>query len=78
MAAPSRKTAHVPAPPTVDELDDHLLEADYDSGSLARGRAYAEEDRVSLLSSEPGLIKAVCRGSGQATYVVRIRWNRGR
>jgi superfamily II DNA or RNA helicase len=67
----------VPAPPTVDELDDQFLDAVYDPGSLTRGRAYADEDRVSLLSSEPGVIKAVCRGSGQATYVVRVRWRHG-
>ncbi len=66
----------MPASPSVDHLDDHLLEAVYDPGSLARGRAYAEEDRVSLLGSEPGTINAVCRGSGRATYVVRVRWTR--
>ena len=66
----------VPAPPTVDELDDRLLDELYDPGSLARGRAYAEEDRVKLLRSEPGTITAVCRGSGQTTYVVRIGWSR--
>jgi superfamily II DNA or RNA helicase len=70
------RTSALPAPPTVDQLDDHLLEAVYDRGSLARGRAYAEEGRASVLSSEPGLIKAVCRGSGHATYVVRVRWGR--
>jgi superfamily II DNA or RNA helicase len=63
--------------PTVAELDDRFLESSYDPGSLARGRAYADESRVTLLSSEPGSIKAVCRGSGRATYVSTIRWERG-
>ena len=45
-------------------------------GHSTRGRAYADEDRVTVLSSEPGLIKAVCRGSGRAAYVVWIRWSR--
>ena len=73
--SPPRKTpATVSAPPSVDELDDHFLDAFYDPGSHARGRAYADEDRVSLLSSTPGAIKAVCRGSGRATYVVQVRW----
>jgi len=66
----------VPASPSVDDLDDQFLETVYDPGSLVRGRAYAEGDRVSLLGSEPGTINAVCRGSGLATYVVRVRWNR--
>ena len=66
----------MPVPPTVDALDDRLLDAVYDPGTLARGRVYAEEGRASVLSSEPGLIKAVCRGSGPATYVVRVRWSR--
>jgi superfamily II DNA or RNA helicase len=66
----------VPAPSIVDELDDRVLASVYDPGSLARGRAYADEDRVSLLGSEPGLLKAACRGSGRASYVMRIRWRR--
>jgi superfamily II DNA or RNA helicase len=72
----SKDPSRVTAPPTVDQLDDRLLDLVYDPGSVARGRAYAEEGRVTLLSTEPGLIKAVCRGSGAATYVVRVRWSR--
>lgn len=67
----------MPVPPTVAALDDQFLDASYDPGSLARGRAYADESRVTLLGSEPGSIKAVCRGSGRATYVVAIRWELG-
>jgi superfamily II DNA or RNA helicase len=65
----------VSAPSNIDELDDDLLDAFYDSATLARGRAYANDDRVTLLSSDPGTIKAVCRGSGRASYVVLITWS---
>jgi superfamily II DNA or RNA helicase len=65
----------VPAPPPIDQLDDDVLDEMYDDGSLARGRAYATEDRVRIIESGPGLIRSVCKGSGQATYLVRIRWH---
>ena len=55
-------------------LDDDLLEDSYDLGSLTRGEGYAEEDRVRLVRNEAGSIDAVCRGSGTASYVVRVRW----
>ncbi|MBK5221642.1 MAG: DEAD/DEAH box helicase [Acidimicrobiia bacterium] len=61
--------------PSIVELDDELLDELYDSGSVARGRRYADEDRVKLLSSEPGAIKAACRGSGRISYLLWIRWN---
>jgi superfamily II DNA or RNA helicase len=64
----------VPLPPDDDALE-ALLEEMYDSGSVARGRAYAAERRVRLLESPPGTLKAVCRGSGDASYAVWIRWN---
>ncbi|CAN5665127.1 DEAD/DEAH box helicase [soil metagenome] len=63
------------APPSIDVLDDDSLSAFYDIGSRERGRVYADADRVTLLSSEPGIIKAVCLGSGRASYVVTIRWS---
>ena len=58
--------------PSIDALNE-LLDTYYDPRSL-RWTAYAAEDRVQLLSVNPGLITAVCRGSGRNTYVVRIRW----
>jgi superfamily II DNA or RNA helicase len=61
--------------PGVDALDDDVLHRWYDAGSLVRGRTYADEDRVRLLGVEPFSIKAVCRGSGSAAYLVRIRWS---
>ena len=60
---------------TIDALDDGFLRRHFDGGSYQRGVAYAEEDRVRLLTSEPGVLDAVCRGSGQSSYVVRIRWS---
>ena len=63
------------SPPGIDALDDRLLEECYDPGSVERGRAYAAENRVQLLGVEPGLVKAVCRGSGRNTYVVGLRWS---
>jgi superfamily II DNA or RNA helicase len=65
----------MPPPPSLAVLDDAFLRDSFDPGSLARGRAYADEHRVKLLSSMPGEIKAVCRGSAQATYLVRIKWS---
>jgi superfamily II DNA or RNA helicase len=61
--------------PSIDALDDHLLDEWYDPASVERGRAYAAEDRVQLLGVEPGLVKAVCRGSGRNTYVMALRWS---
>jgi len=55
-------------------FDDSVLDALFDPGSLGRGRAYADDGRATVLASGPGAIDAVCRGSGQATYVVRLRW----
>ncbi|MEO6628490.1 MAG: hypothetical protein ABIP03_07950, partial [Aquihabitans sp.] len=65
----------MPPPITIEDLDDHRLAGFYDQGSLARGRAYAQERRITVLGSEPGSINAVCIGSERATYVVRIRWH---
>jgi hypothetical protein len=67
----------VPPSATVDEHGDDVLESFYDPGSLERGRAYADEGRATVLSSEPGTIDAACLGSGRASYVVRIRWSSG-
>ena len=63
-------------PPNIDVLDDILLDAWYDPGAVARGRAYAREDRVRLLGASPGSIKAACEGSARASYVVGVRWSR--
>jgi superfamily II DNA or RNA helicase len=61
-------------PPDLDLLDDHRLAELYDAGSRARGRAYADEGRIELLQSDGNTIKAACRGSGGAAYVLTIRW----
>jgi superfamily II DNA or RNA helicase len=65
----------VPGPSSIDVLDDERLMELYDRGSLARGRAYADEGRARVLGSGPGSVKAVCSGSGRATYVVQVRWS---
>lgn len=64
----------MPDPTHIDQLDDGVLESFYDVGSLARGRVYAQEDRVKVLDSQPGGLIASCQGSGQALYTVRIEW----
>jgi len=60
--------------PTVDLIDHDVLYEFYDPGSIARGRAYADEGRAALLDGRPGTIAAVCRGSGRASYLVDISW----
>lgn len=64
-----------PAAPTILELSDDLLDELYDDGAVERGEGYADEDRVRLLESKAGLIRSVCKGTGRATYLVRIRWH---
>ncbi|MEZ5183730.1 MAG: DEAD/DEAH box helicase [Acidimicrobiales bacterium] len=64
----------MPAPP-IHELSEDVLEELYDDGAIDRGAGYALEDRVKIIESKPGKIRAVCRGSGRATYLVRIRWH---
>ena len=59
--------------PPVDVFDDDLLHEIYDWATVTRGRTYADEGRVRVLGSEPGLVKAVCRGSGRASYVMWVR-----
>jgi superfamily II DNA or RNA helicase len=68
----------VTTPSSIDALDDRLLDEYYDAGAVARGRAYAADDRVELMGVEPGLVKAVCRGSGRNVYVVGLRWSNDR
>ncbi|MCC5953165.1 MAG: DEAD/DEAH box helicase [Acidimicrobiia bacterium] len=63
-------------PINIDELADDQLDDLYDPGALARGQTYAEEGRVTIVSSDARSITAVCLGSGRATYLVRIRWTR--
>jgi len=63
-----------PTPPDVIELDDRCLAVLYDPGALARGAGYADDGRVAIIRSEPGVIQAVCAGSSRESYVVRIRW----
>ncbi|MGB6059771.1 MAG: SNF2-related protein, partial [Microthrixaceae bacterium] len=65
----------MPDPIHIHQLDDGVLESFYDVGSLARGRVYAQEDRVEVLDSQPGALIAACQGSGQAVYAVRIEWS---
>ena len=65
------------APPAIEVLDDALLSAHYDPGIELRGRTYAAEDRITMLGSAPGTIKAICRGSGRSSYVLKVRWREG-
>lgn len=55
------------------------LERFFDTGSLARGIAYAREDRVVKLSSlsPDGELTAEVLGSGRQTYVVHLRLTLG-
>jgi superfamily II DNA or RNA helicase len=62
-------------PPSIIAFDDDVLADLYDQGALLRGWSYAAEDRVRLVESAPGIVRSVCRGSGQATYLVRLRWH---
>lgn len=64
--------------PTDDDALEALLDDMYDPGSVARGRVYAEEQRVRLLDAPTGTLKAVCRGSGGSSYAVWIRWSETR
>ncbi|MGB3409738.1 MAG: DEAD/DEAH box helicase [Microthrixaceae bacterium] len=59
----------------VEQLSDGILVTFYDVGSLARGRAYAQEDRVKIIHASPGELSSFCQGSGQAVYTVRIGWD---
>ncbi|NHC11433.1 DEAD/DEAH box helicase [Stutzerimonas degradans] len=40
----------------------------FSDNALARGKQYAEEDRVTLLREDDGLIEASCRGTGGKRY----------
>lgn len=62
----------------VSIFDDDLLSDLFDPGSLTRGRAYAADGRAHILKSVPGVIDALCHGSGRSEYLVRIRWEPGR
>ena len=59
----------------LDVLDDQLLAAMYDPGSLQRGRAYANEGRVQLLRSKGNSIRSACRGSAGQAYLQSIEWS---
>ncbi len=65
----------MPDRPDLDILDDDLLRSRHDPGTLERGRRYAAEGRVDVISTEDGAIKALCRGSGRTSYVVWVRWS---
>ncbi|MFN8019328.1 MAG: DEAD/DEAH box helicase [Acidimicrobiales bacterium] len=58
----------------IETFDDQTLRGLFDDGSFARGRAYADERRVTLLETKPDSLKAVCLGSGTSAYLVRVRW----
>ncbi len=58
----------------IDALDADFLAEMFDPPAIARGRTYAVEDRVRLLNTDAGLIRAVCRGSGRRSYVVALTW----
>ncbi len=64
----------MPPPPGLHALTDQVLADLYDPGALVRGRAYAAEGRVQLLTTKPGSLRAVVEGSGRNTYVVQVMW----
>ncbi len=61
-------------PTGVAVLDDDVLASFFDPGSLQRGRGYASEDRVRLVSTRTGLLTAAVEGSQRNTYITRVEW----
>ncbi len=57
-----------------------MLAECFDPGVLQRGKAYAAESRVQILTSPAGSLKATVSGSARNPYAVRVRWRgtRGR
>ncbi|HET8930621.1 MAG TPA: SWIM zinc finger family protein, partial [Acidimicrobiales bacterium] len=51
-----------------------VLAENYDAGSIDRGVGYADDRRVRLITTGPGLVSSVVEGSGRNTYVVRVAW----
>ena len=51
-----------------------LLEDFFDPRSLARGQVYAAEGRITMFEESGKGVRAVCLGSGDSAYIVRIKW----
>ena len=60
--------------PTIDVLTDRPLMSVYSAGAWQRGQAYAQQRRANVLSDEPGRLRGVVAGSGNATYLVSVTW----
>ncbi|MFZ6048850.1 DEAD/DEAH box helicase [Pseudomonas sp. CR3202] len=57
----------------LDQLRQLDWRLDFDPGALARGEAYAREDRIRLLSLDDKAIETSCEGSPGHVYTQRIR-----
>jgi superfamily II DNA or RNA helicase len=62
-------------PPGVHELTDAVLRRFYDPRSIQRGRLYAQQRRVEVLRSEPGLATGIVRGNRPEPYLVEVEWS---
>ncbi|MEI2817084.1 MAG: SWIM zinc finger family protein [Microthrixaceae bacterium] len=59
---------------SIHELTEDVLRRSYDRGSLMRGRTYAAEDRVRVVSAAPGLLVGLATGHASQPYRVQVAW----
>ncbi|MBK6669138.1 MAG: SWIM zinc finger family protein [Actinobacteria bacterium] len=59
---------------SIHELTEDVLRRSYDRGSLIRGRTYAAEDRVRVVSAAPGLLVGLATGHASQPYRVQVAW----
>ena len=59
---------------SIHELTEDVLRRSYDRGSLLRGRTYAAEDRVRVVSAAPGLLVGLATGHASQPYRVQVAW----
>jgi hypothetical protein len=59
---------------SIHELTEDVLRRSYDRGSLMRGRTYAAEDRVRVVSAAPGLLVGLATGNASQPYRVQVAW----
>ncbi len=60
--------------PDIHALTDGVLSRTYDRGSIERGRAYAAQRRVTVVSYEPGRATGVVQGAAPNPYLVKVNW----
>ena len=58
----------------VHALTDNVLASHYDSGSIARGRMYAAERRVTILDTHTGAVRALVVGGARQPYRTEVEW----